>query len=518
MPFLRILYTLLIFMGPALVLGQGQSEPPARVEILNAGELVLINSGTEEIRKLFENVRLKHEGTVMHCDSATQYVSANYIEAYGNIRIVQGDSITVRGDTLNYYGDTRLAIIRGRQAQLQDENRTVTSRRLEYDMANGLASYKTPGVTVDKSDTLYSNTGTYNTRTKEYTYYQNVRLISEKYVLTTDTLLFESLTKWSHFWGDTRIENKDGVLSGKRGRHNTETGQSVFDTRTIIENETYTLTGDSLYYDEPHQIGYARGNVEIVSRKDSTILNGDEGFYRGEEGLSMIYGHGLVRTVLRTDTLYIRADTLYSIENKEDSTRTLIADRNVHIYKTDFQGLCDSLTYSTADSIINFYKKPILWGDANQMEADSITAWLVNSKINKMHLRGNSFVISEDTLIHQHNQVKGRTILAYFNERGKINKVHVDGNGESIYYAIDDKDILIGLNRVLCGKMNIDFDQDRVTRISFLGRPDGKLIPPHEIKAVERQLEGFRWRISEKPTKAVTTWQTEEGSIPENKL
>lgn len=519
MSLLKRIYILLIIFLPLTGWGQAAAEEPARVEILNAGELVLINTESQEIRKLFEDVRLKHEGTIMYCDSATQYVGTNYIEAYGNIRIVQGDSITVKGDTLNYFGDSKLAIIKGREAQLLDENRTVTSKRLEYDMQNGLASYKTPGITIDKTDTLYSNTGTYNTRTKEYTYIHDVKLISEKYTLTTDTLLFESLTKWSYFWGDTKIANKDGVLSGKRGRHNTETGESIFETRTFIENESYTLTGDSLYYDEPNQTGYAKGNVEIFARKDSTILNGDEGLYRGQEGFSKVFGKALVRTVLSSDTLYIRADTLYSLENQQDSSRTFIADRNVHIFKSDFQGLCDSLSYSTLDSIINFYKKPILWGDSNQMEADSITVWLVNNKINKMHLRGNSFVISEDTLIHQHNQVKGRTILAHFNDRSKIEKVFVDGNGESIYYAIDDVDRVIGLNRVMCGKMNIDFEEERVHRIAFLGRPDGKLIPPHEIKGPERQLEGFRWRINEKPTKAITTWQIEGASEnDENKL
>lgn len=126
-----------------------------------------------------------------------------------------------------------------------------------------------------------------------------------------------------------------------------------------------------------------------------------------------------------------------------------------------------------------------------------------------MLLRSNSFVISEDTLVAQFNQVKGRTINAYFNEESNLKRVFVDGNGQSAYYAMDEDEKLIGLNRVECGKMNLQFVANRVNRIAFLGQPVGSLIPPQNIKAPQRQLEGFNWRISEKPTLKQTTWAEE---------
>ena len=123
-----------------------------------------------------------------------------------------------------------------------------------------------------------------------------------------------------------------------------------------------------------------------------------------------------------------------------------------------------------------------------------------------MLLRSNSFVISEDTLVAQFNQVKGRTINAYFNKESNLKRVFVDGNGQSAYYALDEDEKLIGLNRVECGKMNLQFEANRVNRIAFLGQPVGSLIPPQNIKAPQRQLEGFNWRIGEKPTLKQTIW------------
>jgi lipopolysaccharide export system protein LptA len=496
----------------------GESGSTDKVELLpGADSLTIINENGMEIRRVINNVRFRHKGSVLYCNLAIQNVATNLIEAYGNVKIVQGDTITVTGDTLFYYGDTRLAIMSGRKAELKDKKRTLTSRRLEYDMANGLAYYRLPGKTVDAENVLTSKEGVYNTRTKVFDYYRDVKLVNEKYVLTTDTLIYNSITKWSYFNGPTKIVNKDGTLFAKRGQYNTETGESSFTTRTSVENEEYTLTGDSLFYDSQKKIGFAKGNVEILARKDKTLLTGDEGIYRGEVGFSKVYGHALVRSVVSEDTLYIRADTLYSIENKADSTRRLIGDKQVYIYKSDFQGRCDSILYNTADSTILFFRDPILWGQNYQMEADSISAFLVNNKVNRMLLKSNSFVISEDTLVKQFNQVKGRTINAYFTDESKLKQVLVDGNGQSAYYAMDDEEHLIGLNRVECGKMNLQFKNNRVNRIAFLGRPEGSLIPPQNIKPAVRQLEGFNWRIGEKPTLRQTIWALDENGMEEKK-
>ena len=479
-----------------------------KVELLpGADSLTISTENGIEIRRVVNNVRFKHKGSVLYCDLAIQNVASNLIQAYGHVKVVQGDTLTVTGDTLLYYGDTRLAIVSGRKAVLTDDQRTLTSKRLEYDMANGLAYYRVPGRTVDSANVLTSNEGIYNTRSKVFDYYGDVKLVNEKYVLTTDTLIYNSITKWSYFNGPTKIVNDDGTLLAKRGQYNTETEESSFSTRTLVENESYTLTGDSLFYDSQKQLGFAKGHVEIFAKEDKTLLTGDEGIYRGEAGFSKVFGHALVRSVVSEDTLYIRADTLYSIENKLDSTRKLIGDKHVFIYKSDFQGRCDSVQYNTLDSTILFFRDPILWGQNYQMEADSISAFLVNNKINKMLLRSNSFVISEDTVTTQFNQVKGRTINAFFNEESQLNRVFVDGNGQSAYYALDEDSKLIGLNRVECGKMNLQFLEGRVNRIAFLGQPVGSLIPPQNIKAPQRQLEGFNWRIGEKPTLKQTLWE-----------
>jgi len=477
------------------------------VEIIKSDELEILNENGIDTRRVTNGI-FRHKGALLYSNLAIQNISTNVIEAFGNVRIVQGDTVTVTGDTLYYYGNNRLAIVSGRKTVLKDRKRTLTTRKIEYDMANGIANYRLPGRTVDEENVLTSKEGIYNTRTKEFTYYKTVKLVNKKYTLLTDTLLYNSVTKWSYFNGPTKIINKDGTVTGTKGQYNTETAESSFRNRTTVDNITYTLTADSLVVDGKKNNGQGKGNVVLVAKKDQTILNGDEGYYWKDAGYSKIFGHAYVRNIVSKDTLYIRADTLYSYENQKDSTRKLVGNKNVFIYKSDFQGKCDSINYNTADSVIRFFRKPILWSDQHyQMEADTITAFLVNNEINRMLLKGKAFVITEDTLVKQFNQVKGRIINAYFGVKNTLKQVLVDGNGESAYYAIDDKEKMIGLNRVECGKMNLLFLENRVNRISFVGKPDGRLIPPTQIKPLERNLDGFNWRISDKPTRLKTIWQ-----------
>lgn len=474
--------------------------------LLNA-DTFTIDNDEAQLNRFVGNVRFQHKGSIMHCDEAIQHKLTNLIEAYGNVKLVQGDTITVTGDTLYYYGDTRLAIVTGRKVVLHDEKRTLTTKSIEYDMNNSIAKYPVPGETVDAESTLTSAEGVYNTRTKEYFYYRDVKLVNTKYTLTTDTLIYNSLTKWSFFRGNTEIVNKDGTVRGAKGRYHTETEESIFETRTTVRDSLYTLTGDSLQYDSKRKYGYAKGKVEMVSLKDSVVLTGNEGIYLGEEGVSKVYGRGLVsRYFPNGDTLFIRADTLYSIENKVDSTRKLIADSNVFVFREDFQAICDSLTFTTVDSVIRFFRDPVLWSDNSQLLADSITSYIINNKVNRVYLRSNAFVISEDTTLSQYNQVKGRTINAFFSPSSQLRQVDVNGNGQSAYYAVDDKQKLIGLNRVESGQMKLNFKDNKILRITYIGASDGKLIPPHEIKSEQKQLEGFRLRENEKPTKAITKW------------
>ena len=147
------------------------------------------------------------------------------------------------------------------------------------------------------------------------------------------------------------------------------------------------------------------------------------------------------------------------------------------------------------------------------MTADSIRMLLKGKSIDKIYLIANSFVISEDTL-KNYNQIKGRRMIANFSGN-TISHVTVQGNGESLYYALQepDKDVkkisttaseptfTMGMNKIICSNMKINFKDGEVNNISFYIKPDASFIPPQELKEGDKRLKGYTWRIAEKPQK-----------------
>lgn len=568
---LLFLFGLLALISSVPVLGQvgrptgppmnsGAGGPTEKVELLPPGadSLVVVQDPTQVIRRLFGHLKFRHKGVLMYCDRAIQNATTNVLEAYGNVRIVQGDTISVRSDTMYYYGNTRLANLRGR-VTMKDRKMTLTTRQLDYDMAMGVAHYPNKGRIVDRENILTSQEGFYDTRTKQFTFRQNVRLVNPQYVLTADNLLYNSLTKIADFQGPTKIVNKDGTLVASQGQYNTVTRVSNFQQRATVETPKYTITGDSLFYDNATDLGIAKGNVIMVAKEDKTIITGNHSRYNGKLGISRVTGNAVVRNVVsERDTLFMRADTLFSYDTPRKSpgdtakattttpgkkpVRKLVGNRNVVVYKSDLQSRCDSLVYDVADSTIYFFKKPIVWSQQYQLEADSMTAKMKHNRIDRMFLKTRSFVIARDT-IQNFNQIKGRQITAYFKTRidtiwassstipknssgvknpqvrptktsivsttapfsrranTVLDRVIVEGNGQSIYFAVDDKNKLVGMNRVESSRMNIDFEDSKVGQIRFYGQPDAQFVPPQEISGPKKELDGFRWRTEEKPTK-----------------
>jgi lipopolysaccharide export system protein LptA len=263
---------------------------------------------------------------------------------------------------------------------------------------------------------------------------------------------------------------------------------------------TNILEVKTIFYDEKKNSGIVKGNVRITSTKDSLVIEGDEAHYYGQRGISKIWGHALMKSFGDGDTLFLSADTLISYENKVEKKKMLYAYHHVKLYRTDLQGKCDSLLYNFADSTIEFVGDPVLWNEDSQIEADSMKILMSQNKISKMFMTMNSFIISEDTL-KNFNQVKGRNMTAYFNDN-KIQTVYVDGNGESIYFALEENKKVVGMNKTLCSNMVIRFSNNTLNSISFINQPDAKFIPPGQLSEPDKRLKGFSWRFSEKPSKA----------------
>ena len=239
--------------------------------------------------------------------------------------------------------------------------------------------------------------------------------------------------------------------------------------------------------------------MKLVSKDENLIIYGQAADYYKASGITKVFDQAyLAKIDANYDTLFMSADTLVSIESKDPQKKRLLAYNTVKIFKSDLQGLADSVEYRAADSTIYFYQDPVLWSEGNQMTADSIRMLIKNNTIDKIFMNVNSFVISTDTLLN-FNQIKGRRMTADFLNK-KMNRVVVEGNGEAIYNVLEEgENASSGLNRIICSNITIRFKDGKVNNLTFYTQPEGRMIPPHEITDEDIRLKGFSWKEKKSP-------------------
>ena len=466
-----------------------------------AEDLYEFRKDGQKIRRLIGNVVFVQETSTMYCDSSLYYVDENVMEAFGKVRIVD-DSVTITSKKLIYNGEDRTAKLRENVVYTKGEDR-LTTDFLDYNMDTEIGNYFNGGKLQDSRNTLTSEIAYYYGKQDYALFYKNVVLLAPDYTLKSDTLRYNSGPKVAVSDGKTTIITEDeSVLHSDGGTFRTKLDQSEFIDGTV-ETTDYYMEGDELFFDELKKYYDAKGNVKLTAKEDDIIILGDEGYSDEINQMSKVYGNAIMKRYLKDedDTLYLAADTLVSIESDYDSLKRLLAYNNVRIWKSNLQGLADSASYFLSDSLLFFYEDPIFWNLKNQIEGDTVIMEITEKEIKAMDLLQRAFLASEDTL-KNYNQIKGRTMKAVF-KNSEIHRIYVNGNGESIYYVLDEDDTGIqstmGMNRILCSNMTIRFVNEQLDNISFYIKPEAKFIPPHELTEELQKLNGFAWRDDERP-------------------
>jgi lipopolysaccharide export system protein LptA len=472
-----------------------------RVHLKQADKLRGGRLGDERFDRLLGNVIMTQNKTTIYCDSAYFFKKRNYVEAFGRVRILEGDSVTITGRKLEYDGNTKLARLRNNVVFTKLATATLYTEYLDFDRNRNLAYYKTGGRLVDSVNTLTSVRGYYNVSNNLASFKKNVDVKNPDYTMTADSLQYNSRSKTIYFVSPTNVVRSDSsTIVYESGFYETTTKRSDLKLGQA-ETQDYTLDAEDYKLDDFHKRYLFRRNVVMTYKKESLVIYGQAADYYRTKGIAKVYNNAyLAKVADNGDTLFMSADTLVSIDSPDPAKKRLLAYNNVKIYKRDMQGLADSVEYRSIDSTIYFYEKPVLWSEGNQMTADSIRAVMKNNTIDRIHMVANSFVISRDTLVN-YNQIKGRLMTTYFRDQ-KISHVYVEGNGESLYFLLDEKtNLSSGMNKIICSNIMIRFKQGKVNNLTFYKKPEASVIPPHELKIEDTKLKGFEWRGKEKPSR-----------------
>lgn len=487
-----------------------------KIEIINSDELLFDESVSKDYRRLIGNVQLKHENALMFCDSAHLYTDGNYFDAFSNVHIQQGDTLHVYGDFLKYDGNTKLSKIR-RNVKLINNEAVLTTDSLDYDRNTEIAHYFYQGKIVDNENVLTSIHGYYHSKTKDYYSIDSVKLVNPDYVMTCDTLRYNTESEVAFFLGPTKIVGDSNLIYCENGWYNTKTNKSQYNKNAYLENGNQRIKGDSLFYDRNLKYGKAFKNVSIIDSTENIILKGHYAYYNEETENSLLTDSALFiqldekndtilildsldnedhftrkEFITSYDSLVLHSDTLRSIVVKDSAGeyKILKAYHHVKMYKNDFQGMCDSLTYNLRDSVIRLYKVPVIWSGVNQLTANFIEIHTKDSKPDYIVLDSLGFIISQEDSI-KYNQIKGKRITGYFKD-DKLYKIFVEGNGQTLYYP-KDKDEIIGVNKAICSNLIIYVTDGEFDKILFLTQPDATMYPTEELPKEELKMKDFKW-------------------------
>jgi len=485
-----LLHILLVILSITL-----NAQTSKKIEILNADNTFANANKHPDYWRLIGNVSFKHNNAIMNCDSAYHYATDDKMRAFGKIRINQGDSITLIGKTLTYFGKKDNADING-NVVLIDKHMTLKTEQILYNLKTNVASYPTAGTIIDNEKTINSQRGAYYSNIHKFIFKDSVTVIAKDYKIFTDNMHYNSESELTYFFGPSNIVSANKNIYCENGWYNTKTDIAQFRENATITTDDYILKGDSLFYDKNKGYGIAINNVEVIDTVENITIFGGFAEYFEKEEFVEITQIPMLQILFEDDTLFMHATKFVS--QQKIGNKKILAYNKVKFFKTDFQGKCDSLSYNFTDSVVEMYKRPILWSDEFQITADSLRFLVKDGKVERLFLKPNPMIIAQEDSL-DYNQIKGRNMIAYF-ANNKMKRMNVKGNGQSIFIVIDEetKD-KIGLNYTECTDLILYFKDNKLDMVNYEIKPNSITTPYEDVKEKDRYLKGFKWRGDEQP-------------------
>lgn len=299
--------------------------------------------------------------------------------------------------------------------------------------------------------------------------------------------------------GNANYREDEKLIKGPIIIYNKESGDVRLEGESMVETDEGFISGKQINYKDSIDQGFVRGDAVYRDTTANRRIDADEFQYREKSNYFRAIKRDkrpLFRQLIEEDTLYMSADTLLSAQDSS-GLNYINAVRRVLIYKSDLQGMCDSLYYTEKDSSFVMTGQPVVWSDTTQFSADTIRILLRNDEVREIIAISNSFIISQENE-QLFNQIKGKRIHAYL-DSNRLKQMFVKGNAESLYFLKDDEDAYVGPSKTLCSEMVFNFDAEELSTVRYLTDPESEIIPMSKAGPSEFKLQGFDWQIKYRP-------------------
>ena len=477
------------------VASQPPRNDPKRVYLVHADELRYDRFRNNDAQVLTGSVQFEHEGARLYCDSANFFEATNSFEAWGHVRMVQGDTLSLTSDQGYYDGNQQMMEARD-NVVLKHRTTTLYTNELYYDRIWSQGYFQNRGHLEDNNTLLFSDWGEYHTDTKMAVFFYDVTMLGDNFQLMTDSLYYDTQVKRAHIIGPSNIISGNSHIYSEKGYYNTVTDEAELLDRSILDNKGRKLVGDSLWHSGKTGISEAFVNVIFTDSVNKTILKCEYGHYEDSVGYAMCTDKALAIDYSQRDSLFVHGDTIkvftYNIDT-DSVYRVMHVYNKVRAYRIDIQAVCDSLVYNSQDSCMTMYKDPITWNMDHQLVGDEIRVYMKDSVIDHAHVVENAFSIEKLLVEKCFNQVSSKEMFAFFTD-GQMRRAEAKDNVITIYYPEDKADSsFVGLVYMETSELRMFMDDQRKLSRIWAPKSDGTMYPMSQIPPEKRYLEGFAW-------------------------
>ena len=442
------------------------------------------------------NVRVNHDGVVLTCNKAYYFQKENYIKAFGNVQLVQGDTLFLNSKYAEYNGNVKKAFATG-DAVMSSPDATLVTDTLNFDRNTQEVYYNTQGTITNRQNTLASKSGRYYVSEKKFQFLTAVTITNPTYVIKSNHLDYYSNSGHSYLLGPSTITSKANYIYTEKGFYDTKKNLAHFLNKSYIKYNDRLIKGDSLYYDRNREFASASRNVKITDSINRGIIKGNYAELYKKKDFMYVTKRAVAVNFVENDSVYIHGKKLM-VTGKEGN-RIIRAFNNVRFYKKDMSGKCDSIYSSSKTALTKLIGNPILWNGENQITGDIMHLIGNNStqKLDSLKVLNNTFLVSKDTLGTGYNQVKGVNLFGKFKDN-KLYEVDVIKNTEVLYFLRNDQKELIGINKNVSSRINMTMEGNTINTMTFFTDVDGDIYPENELPENARKLKGFIWREDER--------------------
>lgn len=438
-----ILVFIILFFFPYKNFGQNP------INVIQSNQFKQIEINDTIFQKFSGNVIIEYSDLKINCDTIMIDQYKDNIRGWGNVH--------VSNDTLTCLSDS--AIIKQLNNTVTFLNNSVVttsdikiiSHNIKYDFKEEIISYSNSGtVTMDNLD-VKSLDFKYDLDTKKSFFDTNIYLSNSEYIIEGHNMIYNNQVL--SFFGPTQISHTDFIMNCQQGSFEQNKNLEVIKGLTI-QYDNKTVNADYLIRNLQKNENIFKNNIRLMIN-DSTHVFGDNLFEKDD--IATITKNCKIKLLNATDSTIIQGDTIM-IKNNGEEARVA---QNVKINSNNLQGNCQLIKFTSNYTEMTMLDNPVLWFNEVQITGSEINIYCIQNELDSMYIPANPLII-EPQDANYYNQITGKKMMGKFKNQ-KIQYVHIDGNGQMIYF--NNQNDNLSVNNVKAGSIKLNFDSNLIEQV-----------------------------------------------------